>query len=114
MVQIMRTTVEVVTNETFMLLAKLVSESLENTRSFWEDVDDQSKLLPFVDTTGKFNDVSFQEDAKAIGQPRVAKKQTGNLEISLHFTSGSRSSLMYLLPQDTPTAEHPFRCFKYS
>jgi E3 ubiquitin-protein ligase HUWE1 len=62
----MRTTVEVVTNETFMLLARLVSESLENTRSFWESVDDRSKLLPLVDTTGKFDDVYGRLDAKDI------------------------------------------------
>ncbi|KAK2463266.1 hypothetical protein APHAL10511_004921 [Amanita phalloides] len=61
MVQIMRTTVEVVTNETFMLLAKLVSESLENTRNFWENVEDQSKLLSLVDTTGdNFEDANRQ------------------------------------------------------
>ena len=53
MVQIMRTTVEVVTNETFTLLAKLVAESLESTQNFWDAVDDKSKLLPFVDVTSK-------------------------------------------------------------
>ncbi|KAF8625408.1 hypothetical protein AX15_005373 [Amanita polypyramis BW_CC] len=61
MVQIMRTTVEVVTNETFMLLAKLVSESLENTRSFWESMDGQSKLVSLVDTTVEnYEEVNLQ------------------------------------------------------
>lgn len=49
MVQIMRTTVEVVTSETFTLLATLVAESLENTRNFWEGIDDTSKLLSLAD-----------------------------------------------------------------
>jgi E3 ubiquitin-protein ligase HUWE1 len=53
MVQIMRTTVEVVTDETFTLLAKLVAESLESTQCFWEAVNDKSKLLPFVNVTSK-------------------------------------------------------------
>jgi hypothetical protein len=114
MVQIMRTTVEVATNETFNLLANLVSESLDNTRSFWESVDAQSKLLPLVDTTGKFDNVSGRLGAEDIGQLKVMKKRTDDLEISSHFKSGSLSSLTYLLPQDMRTAEHPFRCFKYS
>lgn len=53
MVQVMRAMTEVSTNETFHHLAQLVKESLEDTRSFWETPQEDSKLLPLVDTTGQ-------------------------------------------------------------
>lgn len=54
MVQVMRTMIEVVTNETLTHLSKLVRESLDSTRDFWDKPGEQSKLLPFVETTRLF------------------------------------------------------------
>ncbi|TFK44714.1 hypothetical protein BDQ12DRAFT_730740 [Crucibulum laeve] len=53
MVQVMRTLIEVATSETLLHLAGLVKESLDDTRQFWESVDEQSKLLGFVDLSGE-------------------------------------------------------------
>jgi E3 ubiquitin-protein ligase HUWE1 len=53
MVQVMRAMTEVSTNETFHHLSQLVKESLEDTRSFWEAAEENSKLLPLVDITGQ-------------------------------------------------------------
>ncbi|KAJ7462340.1 hypothetical protein B0H11DRAFT_2175426 [Mycena galericulata] len=53
MVQVMRTMSEVTTPETLAHLAKLVKESLEATKSFWESVDEKSKLLALVDITAE-------------------------------------------------------------
>ncbi|KAF5386145.1 hypothetical protein D9615_002574 [Tricholomella constricta] len=52
MVQVMRTLTEVATDETLLHLAKLVKQSLADTRSFWEKVEEPSKLLPLVEITG--------------------------------------------------------------
>ncbi|RDB16805.1 E3 ubiquitin-protein ligase TOM1-like [Hypsizygus marmoreus] len=49
MVQVMRTMTEVATDETLLHLAQLVRESLDDTRNFWETVEEHSKLLPLVD-----------------------------------------------------------------
>ncbi|KAF9012343.1 hypothetical protein BDQ17DRAFT_1232733 [Cyathus striatus] len=49
MVQVMRTMSEVAASETLLHLAGLVKESLEDTRSFWETMTEQSKLLSLVD-----------------------------------------------------------------
>lgn len=53
MVQIMRTMTEVATSETLVHLTKLVKESLDDTKSFWEAIGNGSKLLPLVDLQGK-------------------------------------------------------------
>ncbi|KAF8070121.1 hypothetical protein FPV67DRAFT_1579109 [Lyophyllum atratum] len=65
MVQVMRTLTEVATDETLLHLAHLVKESLAQTRSFWDKVEEPSKLLPLVDLTpekeeegnGRFRDL---------------------------------------------------------
>lgn len=49
MVQIMRTMTEASTSDTLLHLAALVKESLEATQSFWNGLEDKSKLLKFVD-----------------------------------------------------------------
>ncbi|KAJ7703165.1 hypothetical protein B0H17DRAFT_1175941 [Mycena rosella] len=51
MVQVMRTMSEVTTGETLAHLSKLVKESLDATKSFWEFAEEDSKLLPLVDIT---------------------------------------------------------------
>lgn len=53
MVQVMRTMIEVSTSETLLHLARLVRESMEETRYFWEDAGEQSKLISLVDITGQ-------------------------------------------------------------
>lgn len=49
MVQVLRTMTEVATSETLLHLAEIVRESLNDTRFFWDPVEESSKLLPFVD-----------------------------------------------------------------
>jgi len=58
MIQVMRTMTEVVPEETLLHLAKLVKQSLDDTQSFWENVQESSRLLPLVDTNGQYDDVS--------------------------------------------------------
>ena len=58
MIQVMRTMTEVVPDETLLHLSKLVKQSLDDTRSFWENVEESSKLLPLVDTNGQHDGVS--------------------------------------------------------
>ncbi|KAG5651874.1 hypothetical protein H0H81_007094 [Sphagnurus paluster] len=53
MVQVMRTLTEVATDETLLHLAQLVKESLEDTKGFWDTVEETSKLLPLVDITAE-------------------------------------------------------------
>ncbi|KAJ7770214.1 hypothetical protein DFH07DRAFT_269298 [Mycena maculata] len=53
MVQVMRTMSEVTTSETLSHLSKLVKESLLTTKSFWESIEEDSKLLPLVDITAE-------------------------------------------------------------
>lgn len=53
MVQVMRTLIEVSTNETLALLSKQVSESLEATRDFWGEVGTESKLFPLIEFHGE-------------------------------------------------------------
>ncbi|KAJ7084416.1 hypothetical protein B0H15DRAFT_888578 [Mycena belliarum] len=53
MVQVMRTMSEVTTGETLAHLSKLVKESLDATKSFWQSVEQDSKLLPLVDITAE-------------------------------------------------------------
>ncbi|KAF8973258.1 hypothetical protein BDZ97DRAFT_1912814 [Flammula alnicola] len=49
MVQVLRTMTEVATNETLLHLAEIVKASLNDTKFFWESVEEPSKLLPFID-----------------------------------------------------------------
>ncbi|KAJ7188201.1 hypothetical protein C8R46DRAFT_1341056 [Mycena filopes] len=49
MVQVMRTMSEVTTAETLAHLSKLVKESLDATKDFWDSIEEGSKLLPLVD-----------------------------------------------------------------
>ncbi|KAJ7287510.1 hypothetical protein C8J57DRAFT_1707813 [Mycena rebaudengoi] len=52
MVQVMRTMAEVTTGETLAHLSKLVKESLDTTRDFWDNTaGEASRLLPLVDIT---------------------------------------------------------------
>jgi E3 ubiquitin-protein ligase HUWE1 len=52
MVQVMRTMSEVTTVETLAHLSKLVKESLDATKNFWESIEQDSKLLPLVEIAG--------------------------------------------------------------
>ncbi|KIM40119.1 hypothetical protein M413DRAFT_446273 [Hebeloma cylindrosporum] len=49
MVQVLRTMTEVATSETLVHLAEIVRISLDDTKSFWDSVEESSKLLRFVD-----------------------------------------------------------------
>ncbi|KAJ7218040.1 hypothetical protein GGX14DRAFT_495423 [Mycena pura] len=53
MVQVMRTMSEVATGETLTHLSKLVKQSLDATKSFWESMHEESKLLSLVDITAE-------------------------------------------------------------
>jgi len=53
MVQILRTMTEVSPNDTLVDMTKLVKQSLDDTRDFWQNVEEPSKLLPLVDLPGK-------------------------------------------------------------
>ncbi|KAI0360913.1 hypothetical protein OH77DRAFT_1558017 [Trametes cingulata] len=49
LVQVIRTMAESATTETLAFLLKLVQESLEECKDFWETMEEQSKLLPLVE-----------------------------------------------------------------
>ena len=49
MVQVLRTMTEVATSETLLHLTEIVKESLDETKFFWESIQEPSKLLPFID-----------------------------------------------------------------
>jgi len=49
MVQVLRTMTEVATSETLLHLTDIVKESLDETKFFWESIQEPSKLLPFID-----------------------------------------------------------------
>ena len=53
MVQVLRTMTEVATGETLLHLTEIVKESLDETRFFWESIQEPSKLLPFIDLPGR-------------------------------------------------------------
>lgn len=44
---------EAATNETLTFLVKLVQESLEECRYFWETMEEQPKLLELVEFSGQ-------------------------------------------------------------
>jgi hypothetical protein len=52
MVQVLRTMTEVATSETLLHLTEIVKESLDETKFFWESIQEPSKLLPFIDLPG--------------------------------------------------------------
>lgn len=49
MVQVLRTMTEVATSEALLHLTEIVKESLDETRFFWETIQEPSKLLHFID-----------------------------------------------------------------
>ena len=49
MVQVLRTMAEVATSETVLHLTDIVKESLDDSRFFWDTLEQPSKLMPFVD-----------------------------------------------------------------
>jgi E3 ubiquitin-protein ligase HUWE1 len=51
LVQVMRTMTEVATTDTIVQLASQVEVSLEETKSFWDSLESESKLLPLVDVS---------------------------------------------------------------
>lgn len=55
MVQVLRTMTEVATNETLLHLSEIVKTSLNETKFFWNPVNEPSKLLSFVDLMGMFS-----------------------------------------------------------
>ncbi|KAK7057165.1 hypothetical protein R3P38DRAFT_3252330 [Favolaschia claudopus] len=62
-VQVMRTMSEVTTADTLAHLSKLVNESLEATKSFWESFEENSKLLSLVDITGMTSEKEAEANA---------------------------------------------------
>ncbi|KAI0958508.1 hypothetical protein AcV7_004312 [Taiwanofungus camphoratus] len=52
LVQVIRTMAESSTTETITFLIQLVHDALEDTKEFWETMDERSKLLPMVDISG--------------------------------------------------------------
>lgn len=53
MVQVLRTMTEVATSETLSYLTQIVKSALDETKFFWESVQENSKLLELVDISGK-------------------------------------------------------------
>ncbi|RPD73800.1 hypothetical protein L226DRAFT_488466 [Lentinus tigrinus ALCF2SS1-7] len=49
LVQVIRTMAEAATSETLTFLVKIVQESLEECKDFWQTMDEQPKLLPLVE-----------------------------------------------------------------
>ncbi|KAG6844702.1 hypothetical protein H0H87_004578 [Tephrocybe sp. NHM501043] len=56
MVQVMRSLIEVASDETVQHLSQLVKQSLSDTEFFWNAVEEPSKLLPLVETTAEENE----------------------------------------------------------
>lgn len=54
LVQVIRTMAESATQETLAFLLKLVQDALDTNTDFWETVQEQSKLLPLLDSKGQF------------------------------------------------------------
>lgn len=52
LIQIMRTVTESATLDAISHIAKLVQDSLEQTRSFWTEMREEPKLLPYIDLQG--------------------------------------------------------------
>lgn len=52
LVQVMRTLVDFATNETLFYLSKIVHDSLQDTKNFWQKLEPSSKLLPFLEIDG--------------------------------------------------------------
>jgi len=53
MVQVLRTMTEVATSETLLHLSEMVKASLDDTKFFWDHIEESCKLLRFVDVLGK-------------------------------------------------------------
>ncbi|KAF8906522.1 hypothetical protein CPB84DRAFT_1675694 [Gymnopilus junonius] len=61
MVQVLRTMAEVATSETLLHLAQIVKESLNDTKFFWDPLEESSKLLHFVDLPAEDGTGSAQQ-----------------------------------------------------
>ncbi|KAL6310318.1 hypothetical protein BKA93DRAFT_924556 [Sparassis latifolia] len=104
LVQVIRTMAESATSETIMFLVKLVHETMENNKDFWEHMEEQSKLLSMVDITG-------EEVSKA--NVRLRKLVTLHIRVSLlsdiYATAGyahgraTSALLQSLVGPSTPT-----------
>ena len=55
LVQVIRTMAESATTETLAFLTKLVQESLDEFKDFWQTMEEQSKLLSMVEFTGTYH-----------------------------------------------------------
>lgn len=66
LVQVIRTMAESSTTETITFLIQLVHDALEDTKEFWETMDERSKLLPMVDISGTGKLRSANLDSRSI------------------------------------------------
>ncbi|KAF9820248.1 hypothetical protein IEO21_01462 [Rhodonia placenta] len=60
LVQVIRTMAEASTLETIAFLVSLVHQSLEDTKQFWAEMEERSRLLPFADIAGSGSQANAQ------------------------------------------------------
>ncbi|RDX47077.1 hypothetical protein OH76DRAFT_1406241 [Lentinus brumalis] len=84
LVQVVRTMAEAATSETLTFLVKIVQESLDDCKDFWETMDEQPKLLPLVD----FNAGEEEEKANDRFRKLITLHTRTSLLSDIYATAG--------------------------
>ena len=93
LIQVVRTMTEAATNETITFLVKLVQESLEECKDFWDPINEQSKFLSLVEFDGKIFSVALY--IGDIESPGLAgKEEEANKRFRKIITLQTRISLL--------------------
>lgn len=94
LVQVIRTMAESATTETLAFLLKLVQDSLEECKDFWDTMEEQPKLLPLVEFAGASPDIENLTGVAQIDPAAGEDEQKANERFRKLVTLHVRTSLL--------------------
>ncbi|KAI0373495.1 hypothetical protein BV20DRAFT_1119067 [Pilatotrama ljubarskyi] len=104
LVQVIRTMAESATTETLAFLLKLVQESLEECKDFWESMEGQSKLLPLVEFAAGEDEEKANERFRKLVTLHIRTSLLSDIYATAGYSHGRASAtLLQALLGHTPS-----------
>ncbi|KAH9894888.1 hypothetical protein C8Q73DRAFT_645187 [Cubamyces lactineus] len=108
LVQVIRTMAESATTETLAFLTKLVQESLDECKDFWQTMEEQSKLLSMVEFTAGEDEAKVNERFRKLITLHIRTSLLSDIYATAGYSHGRASTTLLqalLGPKSSPLTD---------
>ncbi|KAI0326605.1 DUF913-domain-containing protein [Cubamyces sp. BRFM 1775] len=108
LVQVIRTMAESATTETLAFLTKLVQDSLDECKDFWQTMEEQSKLLPMVEFTAGEDEAKVNERFRKLITLHIRTSLLSDIYATAGYSHGRASTTLLqalLGPKSSPLTD---------